>query len=288
MKITLCAALAVGVLTALGSQAAEPNSTAKIRLLILSGANNHSWKTTTPALKKLYEANGRFNVEVTENVPALTGEDFKKYDAIVCNYTSYPKIEGHRWPAATEKTFLDYIAAGHGFVLFHAASTAWGDWPEFGSLIGLTWQKDKATGKNISGHGSQHPFAVTISDKQHPITAGMPDFQHVKDELYHRQLQHATARVLATTLSAKEMRGSGEQEPMVVVTEHGHGRVFHCAMGHDEKSMAGLGFQTLMLRGTEWAATGKVTVPIPENWPVSGSPQAVALKRIETPVQANQ
>ncbi len=282
MKNTLCAALAAGLLTASGLHAAE-TSAAKSRLLILSGANNHNWKTITPALKKLYESSDLFIVEVTDNVPALTGEDFKKYDAIVCNYTSYPKIEGHRWPAETEKAFLDYIAAGHGFVLFHAASTAWGDWPEFGDLIGLTWQKDKATGKNISGHGAQHPFAVTITDKQHPITADMPDFQHVKDELYHRQFLHATAHVLATTLSSKEMRGSGEQEPMVVVTEHGKGRIFHCALGHDEKAMAGLGFQTLMLRGTEWAATGKVTVPIPPNWPRLGSPQAETLMRTEAP-----
>ena len=48
-------------------------------------------------------------------------------------------------------------------------------------------------------------------------------------------------------------------EPMIVVTQYGRGRVFHNAMGHDPRPMAGVGFATLMLRGTEWAATGKVT-----------------------------
>jgi type 1 glutamine amidotransferase len=263
------------------AQAGEPAAAGnKIRLLLLSGANNHSWKNTTPVLKKMYEDSGRFTVAVTENVPALTGADFAKYDALVCNYTSYPKVEGHRWPAETEKAFLDYVAAGHGFVLFHAASTAWGDWPEFGDLIGLTWQKDKATGKNISGHGAQHPFVVTITDTQHPVTAGMKDFQQVKDELYHRQLKHPAAHVLATAFSAPAMRGSGAQEPMVVVTDYGKGRAFHCAMGHDPKPMAGVGFQTLMLRGTEWAATGNVKIPLPDAWPVPGSPQAEQLKNV--------
>jgi type 1 glutamine amidotransferase len=257
--VAICLSLALSI-----AQAAKPAETgAKLHLLILSGANNHDWKATTPVLKKLYEESGRFTVDVSENVPALTGDDFAKYDVLVCNYTTYPKIAGHRWPAKTEKAFLDYIAAGHGFVLFHAASTAWADWPEFGDLIGLTWQVDKTTGKNISGHGSQHSFFVTITDRNHPVTKGMKDFQHATDELYHRQLLHPGAHVLATAFSSPAKGGSGKDEPMAVVTEHGKGRVFHCAMGHHTSAMAGAGFQTLMLRGAEWAATGKVTLPIP-------------------------
>jgi len=258
----------------------------KIRLLILSGVNNHKWKDTTPVLKKMYEDSGRFTVDVTEDVPALTAADFAKYDCLVSNYTTYPVVDGQRWPAATEKAFLDYVAAGHGFVLFHAASTAWADWPEFTDLIGLTWQKDKATGKNISGHGAQHSFAVTIVDKDHPITQGMKDFQHVKDELYHRQLLHTTGKVLATTFSDKAMGGSGEKEPMIVVTEFGKGRVFHNAMGHEPRPMDGVDFRTLMLRGTEWAATGKVTIPIPADWPTVGSPLGEEVKKAAAPAKA--
>ena len=265
--------------------AAQAADAAKIKLLIFSGANNHGWKATTPVLKQMYEASGRFAVEVTEDVPHINPADFAKYDAIVCNFTTYPNVAGHRWPAATEKAFLDYIAAGHGFVLFHAASTAWMDWPEFGDLIGLTWQKDKA-GKNISGHGVQHSFTVRITDPNHPVTRGMKDFQHVKDELYHRQLLHTTGHVLATTFSDPAARGSGTNEPMVVVAEYGKGRVFHCAMGHDPKPMAGAGFQALMLRGTEWAATGDVTIPLPPDWPAPGSPQAGKLKEASSPKPA--
>lgn len=267
-------ALGLGLVLFSAAQAADPApAPAKLKLLILSGANNHDWKTTTPALEAIYQKSGRFEVTVTNDVPALTGAEFGKYDAIVCNYTSYPKIEGHRWPAATEKAFLDYVAGGHGFVIFHAASTAWGDWPEFGDLIGLTWQKDKATGQNISGHGAQHPFSVDITDTKHPITAGMKGFQHVPDELYHRQLLHPTGRVLATAYSSPDKKGSGANEPMVVITEPDKGRVFHCAMGHHVPAMAGPGFQTLMLRGTEWAASGKVTLPIPDGLPPALPPR---------------
>lgn len=273
LRLLLC-----GLLVCSAGAADGPATGGKLHLLIFSGANNHNWKANTPLLKKMYEDSGRFTVAVTEDVPGFNPADFPRYDVIVCDYTSYPKIEGHRWPAATEQAFLAHIAAGHGFVLYHAASTAWGDWPAFGDLIGMTWQKDKTTGRNISGHGAQHAFTITIADKDHPVTRGMGDFLHVKDELYHRQLMHPTAHVLATTFSDTAMRGSGAVEPMVVVTEHGKGRVFHCAMGHDVTSMAGIGFQTLMLRGTEWAATGTVTLPLPAPGPGPGDTQARAIK----------
>ena len=257
--VVLVATAAVWASTA---RAEEPSaSTPKIRLLILSGANNHDWKATTPLLKKMYDQSGRFAVDVSNDVPSLGAADFARYDVLVCNYTTFPNMAGHRWKAETEKAFLDYIAAGHGLVIFHAASTAWNDWPEFGDLIGMTWQK------GVSAHGDYHSFAVTIVDREHPVTQGMKDFQHVKDELYHRQLKHATAHVLATAYSDKAKRGTGNDEPMIVVTEHGHGRVFHNAMGHDVRSMSGVAWQTLMLRGTEWAATGRVTIPIPADWP---------------------
>jgi hypothetical protein len=40
-------------------------------------------------------------------------------------------------------------------------------------------------------------------------------------------------------------------------------------MGHDLNSMRCIGFITTLQRGTEWAATGNVTLPIPENFPTA-------------------
>ena len=44
--------------------------------------------------------------------------------------------------------------------------------------------------------------------------------------------------------------------------------------GANEKNnpaMQCVGFQTLLLRGAEWAATGKVTQPVPEDFPTDKS-----------------
>ena len=43
--------------------------------------------------------------------------------------------------------------------------------------------------------------------------------------------------------------------------------VFHTPMGHADYSMKCVGFIATLQRGTEWAATGEVTIDIPKNFP---------------------
>ena len=55
--------------------------------------------------------------------------------------------------------------------------------------------------------------------------------------------------------------GSNRHEPVLMTITYGKGRIFHTVMGHDARSMLGVAFQETLIRGTEWAATGKVTFP---------------------------
>ena len=50
---------------------------------------------------------------------------------------------------------------------------------------------------------------------------------------------------------------------MIWTVKYGLGRVFQTALGHDLTSIKGLGFQVTLVRGTEWAATDEVTIPLP-------------------------
>jgi type 1 glutamine amidotransferase len=95
---------------------------------------------------------------------------------------------------------------------------------------------------------------------------------HAKDELYDRLRGPANnVLVLASTFSTKESGGSGEEEPSLMVVPFGEGRVFHTAMGHnngpDISAQRCVGFIATFQRGTEWAATGKVTLKVPADFP---------------------
>ncbi|MBL7132489.1 MAG: ThuA domain-containing protein [Phycisphaerae bacterium] len=249
MKTLGAAALAFAFVSA----AAGADKPAKLRVLLLSGKNNHDWRKTTPALVKIFKDSGRFTVTVTNEPEKLKAADFKACDVIVSNWTPWPNIRKRFWDAETEEAFLDFIRGGRGLVVFHAASTAFATWPEFQKLVGATWGKG-------TGHGRQHEFEVKITDPKHPVTAGMKNFR-IFDELWHRMPAQPGMKVLCTAFSAKNRGGSGTDEPVVMCTKLGKGRGFNLVLGHGTKAMSYPGWQKLMLRGTEWAATGKVKPP---------------------------
>jgi type 1 glutamine amidotransferase len=250
--------LIMSMLSGLGAVAQESTEDT-LRVLILSGRNNHDWQTTTPFLKLMYEESGRFIADITDDPASLTAETLAPYDALVDNWSAYPDMTGRQWGEA-EGPILDFVRSGKGFVLLHAATACFSDWPEFQQMAGCTWGDE-------SGHGKRHKFQVYIDDSEHPIASGMPPFVSGVDELYHKLTPHPSMHVVASAHSAEHQNGTGEFEPVAVTTQFGEGRCFYNILGHDVAAMDIPGFKTLMLRGTEWAATGAVTIPVPEAWP---------------------
>ena len=75
--------------------------------------------------------------------------------------------------------------------------------------------------------------------------------------------------VLATAYASPEHGGSGRHEPMLFTVTYGKGRIFHSPMGHGDYSQECVGFISTFQRGTEWATTGKVTIPVPADFPTA-------------------
>lgn len=210
--------------------------------------------------------------------------NFGKYDVIISNFG----WNAAPWPAATQAAFEKYMKKGGGLVVFHAADNSYPEWSAYNEMIGLGgWgnrneksgpyvyydKNEKLTVDTTKGnggnHGPQHEYTVKIRNKKHPITKGMPaEWLHTKDELYEKLRGPAkNMTILATSFASKEMKGSGRHEPNLMVLKYGKGRIFHNIMGHMDYSVNCVGFILTMQRGTEWAATGKVTIPIPADFP---------------------
>jgi len=257
-----------------------------LKALIVDGQNNHDWKGTTPILKKTLEDTKIFKVDVATAPPKDTAgfaPKFSDYDVVVSNYN------GAEWPRETKSAFVEYVAKGGGFVTVHAADNSFPKWPEYNAMIGVGgWggrnEKDgpyvryrdgKIVRDEIKGnggsHGAQHAFLVEIRDKEHPITKGLPEkWLHAQDELYDRLRGPAKKMtVLATAYADPKKGGSGENEPMLMVIDYEKGRVFHTTLGHSVGAMKCVGFQVTLARGCEWAATGKVTFNVPDDFPTA-------------------
>ncbi len=225
-----------------------------LKILLLSGRNNHHWQRTTPALVHIYQSSGRFIVDVTERPDTLNADFLKNYNVIVSNWCAWPDVTGERWPAETENAILDFVKSGKGMVFIHAAAATHQDWPEFLRLAGATWKKGR------TGHGKVHTFTVNIEDRHHPVTSGLTDFQ-IRDELWHNMELQDNISVLARAFSSREHGGSGRSEPVVLTTRLEKGRGFYAVLGHDVDSMSNPDWQRLLRRGTYWSATGRTGLP---------------------------
>ena len=234
----------------------------KIEVLIFSGKNNHKWQLTTPTIQNILEKSGRFNVSVTNNPEDLKPGELNQYDVILSNWNTWPDVTGQRWNSELEKAFLDFVASGKGFVNIHAGSSTLQDWSEFQQIAGGTW------GKDITGHGPIHTFKVSIEDNNHPVMKGLKEF-YIKDELWNNTKFHPAIDVVCSAYSTPAKKGTDKNEPVVVTTEYGKGRGFYSVLGHNKASMQNSAWKTILLRGTEWAAKGKITIPAQEPWPAN-------------------
>jgi uncharacterized protein len=275
--------LACGLVLGLaGGAAAGP----RLKALIVDGQNNHNWKATTPVLKKALEDSGLFTVDVATSPPKDTAgfkPKFSAYDVVVSNYNGAP------WPKETQEAFVEYVKNGGGFVSVHAANNAFPDWPEYNAMIGVggwggrseksgpyvRWRDDKVVREDKKGpgggHGRQHAFPVDLRDRDHPITKGLPArWMHAQDELYDKLRGPAKdLTVLATAYADPKTGGTGEHEPQLMTVAYGKGRVFHTTLGHDLPALRCVGFIVTLQRGAEWAATGKVTQKVPDDFPTA-------------------
>jgi len=259
-----------------------------LKILIVDGQNNHKWRETTPVLKKELESSGRFSVDVVTTPPAgaymsVFQPDFAKYDAIVSNYNGDP------WSASTKTAFERFVRDGGGFVSYHAADNSFPEWKAYNEMIGIGGWGDRTEASGLyvrfkdgqlikdtspgptGHHGKRLPFQVVVRDAHHPVTKGLPKvWMHAADELYdHLRGPAEDMTVLATAHSDPANSGSGNDEPMLLALKYGKGRVFHTALGHDTEAMKSVDFIVTLRRGTEWAATGKVTEKVPADFPTA-------------------
>src|SRR3954467_15406731 len=138
MKLGLSAIFVVLVLGAIEARGAEK----KISVLIVDGMNNHDWPRATGILRSIYEASGRFRVDVSTTPPTPPTSqpadawnawrpDFSKYDVVVSNFNGgYNPAKGAvHWPRDVEIALENYVKNGGGGGGVHAATNSLPGWP---------------------------------------------------------------------------------------------------------------------------------------------------------------
>jgi hypothetical protein len=267
----MCASLA---LVHAQQPAAAPAGPPKIQVLIITGQNGHNWRGTTPILRKILEDTEKFDVHVTEEFRGAGPETLAPYDLVVVNYQDRGNRPELRWGTRADTALVDFVRNGKGLVVYHFSMAAFDGWTEYEKMSAANWRP------NNGHHSAPHNYTVEIKDQEHPITKGLKlSFPQTNDELYSnlRWQPAGSYHVLATAYddhalyaasrtdarAPQPLEGAGANEPMLWTVDYGKGRVFTTALGHDVEQVQTPAFTTTFARGAEWAATGKVTLPIP-------------------------
>jgi uncharacterized protein len=258
----------------------------RLNILIISGRNSyeHDWTGVNNLLRHQLQSTGRFDVRVTEDFDHGTFAQLKKYDVVLLNYSSrwnYSDPQQHIWSPQAFEALYQYVREGGGLVAYHSSFT-WGrDIPEYKRLVGATMQP------GFSRRSPPDSFMVELIDREHPVTKGLRRFHWTfTEDMYTNMVfaPDAKVKVLATAYDdaaayaperagpkypaeaytpekLKAMKGINASHPQVWVQDYGKGRVFSITLGHGPDTLAYDGVKTLLMRGAEWAATGKVTIP---------------------------
>ncbi len=271
-----------------------------MKALLLNGQSHHGWHVSSPLVKQILEQTGLFSVDVATRPPhggdmGSFQPDFAPYDLLVLDDGGEP------WSEGTSTAFVEYVRSGGGVTLFHHSCQLFPQWDAFNEIMGLggwggrnetagprlRWRNGEVVRDDTPGLAGDclalSPFQVTMRDKDHPITRGLPEkWMHTEDELYFNLRGPAkNLDVLATAYVNPDLEshwgaakhGSGEDEPALFTVRYGKGRCFNTTLGHADGgvpadhrpiAMECAGFIVTFQRGCEWAATGDVTQELPD------------------------
>ncbi|MEP7267143.1 MAG: ThuA domain-containing protein [Saprospiraceae bacterium] len=274
------------------SSIAQSNSQ-RLPVLIIDGFSNHDWQQTSKVVKWILERSDLFLVDVstipTDSVLAQNWHpDFSKYRAVIQN-TNNIQNRKLRWPRNAEIQLERYVAGGGGLYILHSANNAFDHWIEYDKMIGMGWRPQSfGTALEIindkvikippgegqgTGHGDRFNAKIKIL-KRHPINKGYPTtWTTASTEVYY--FPRGDGEHLTVLSYAFDSTATHRFWPVEWIVKYHKGMVYNSSMGHLWKgetyppAYRCAGFQTTLVRVTEWLATGKVKYSVPVDFPTA-------------------
>ena len=201
----------------------------ELRVLFLGDSGHHRPEARFEQIERVLRNKG-IDLAYTDSLADLNPVALSSYDSLLI-FANHTEISPEQ-----EKTLLDFVGSGGGLIPVHCASYCFLNSPKYIELVGAQFRS----------HGTG-VFKETIVKSDHPIMKGLQPIESW-DETYVHTKHNPNRTVLA------ERRENGQSEPYTWVREHGKGRVFYTAWGHDERTWGNEGFQSLLANGIRWAS----------------------------------
>jgi len=209
---------------------AQARPPTRLRVLFL-GDNGHHQPTRRAKELLPVLAGAGIDLFYTDRREDLNDAELDRYDAVML-YNNHLTVSESQIGA-----LQGFVADGGGLVVLHCASASFQNSEAFIRLIGAAFKS----------HGTGTFSAVRVG-AGHPAIQGVPAFESWDETYIHTKHNPVNRTVLEVR------RENGHDEPWTWVREHGKGRVFYTAWGHDQRTWGNPGFQRLVEQGLRWTA----------------------------------
>lgn len=228
-SIDFCRRLAVLLIAFITTATFAADSNATVRVLFLGDRAGHRpaerFALLEPAL-----APRNIEFTYTEAMSDLNPARLGEFDVLML-YANITRISPDQ-----EQAMMEFVAAGGGLAPIHCASYCFHNSTNYIALVGAQFRR----------HGAG-VFKETIVNPDHPVMKGLSPIESWDETYVHTK--HNTNRVVLA-----ERHDDTGAEPWTWVREHGKGRVFYTAWGHDQRTWSNPGFQALVENGIRWTA----------------------------------
>ncbi|MFC2116230.1 ThuA domain-containing protein [Bacteroidota bacterium] len=168
-------------------------------------------------------------------------EEGRKFDALVF-YDLWQEISEEE-----KQIFLNEFARGAGMVFLHHSLVSHQEWPEYTHLVGGKYFQPEFTSEPGRGSDYKHDISmkVRVLDANHPVTAGVKDFE-IFDEGYSNTLMLTEVHPLLETSHPNCDRYVGWTHMV------NNSRVVYLMGGHDKQAYENESFCRLVNNAIRW------------------------------------
>ena len=231
------------------------------RILLASGGPTyaHDHAATAITLTALLEGAGHRVVAVTRHPDELPAAiELTAPDVIVSHmlwwrmladrYDDLRATWAYESQLPVREALTCFVADGGAFAALHTSTICFDDWPEWGDLLGASWNWDASFHPPV-GPVSVRFASVDRSVSGSEIVVGLSDFE-TTDEVYMHLDVRADIEPLAF---ARPIDGSeSEEHPILWGRRVGQGAVAQFALGHDAHSLEQPTTAELVRRCVAW------------------------------------
>ena len=212
----------------------------KKAMFVAGGWDGHTPFKSAGLFAELLRQEG-YEVAIEDTLDAyLDTERLAQLDLIIPTWTM-DKIEPEQL-----KGLLTAVGEGVGVGGWHGCmADSFRNSVDYQFMVGGQW---------VAHPGNIIDYTVNIKDHEHPITAGLEDFQ-MHSEQYYMHVDPSN-EVLATTTFNDDYFPwiAGTVMPVTWTRQWGKGRVFYCSLGHVVDDFEVAEAREMVRRGLLWAS----------------------------------